>query len=141
MIDLEETSPFRAYASSFTGRDGLYAAHDVMILWNLNSQGEAVDLTVCLRPLDHGFEDKVSERFDRWQGRYSNANGNCVADWMRGDPRATPAALFGWLLIEEKFPNREQTINAIRQFAKIRECEWARQMVAALPQDEEPMSA
>ena len=57
---------------------------------------------------------------DRWEC----VVGNCDADWLRSS-KFTPEAVFGELLVTG-FASNEEAVNAIRQFAQIDVCAWAR---------------
>lgn len=56
--------------------------------------------------------------------------GDCDVGWLV-DPQYTPEAVFGELL-ESGFASRAEMLNALRQFAWIDTCSWARLMLARL---------
>lgn len=59
--------------------------------------------------------------------------GACFADWLSGDPCLTPEGVF--IHLEEMgFSSPDVRLNALREFAQIEGCSWARIMAAALEQ-------
>ena len=60
--------------------------------------------------------------------------GACDMAWLRpGAPDQTPAGVFGDMLTAEGFANPGWAEVALREFAKIAGCDWARTMARAMP--------
>jgi hypothetical protein len=55
--------------------------------------------------------------------------GAMCSDWMKGDPYYTPEALFARAWLDRK-PSPAALRAALREFSKIRECDWARRALA-----------
>lgn len=62
--------------------------------------------------------------------RWTFVVGNCNVDWLH-NPLCTPEAAFGQMAAIG-FASSAEAINAIRQFAKIDACSWARTMLPRL---------
>ena len=63
-----------------------------------------------------------------WDG----TSGACHSDWLQpGRNTMTPENVFGELAASIGFASREAAEKAIIMFARIRECAWARAMLAS----------
>lgn len=63
---------------------------------------------------------------------YENAAmtmGCCLSDWLNGNPQFTPEGVFSSFLMDGGFLSPAEAMRAVEQFAKIRECQWAREML------------
>jgi hypothetical protein len=75
--------------------------------------------------------------FDRLAGTYvddrklSASLGACTLGWMKGDPSNTPEGVF-IRLVRDGFASPEALHEALLQFGKIDNCDWARTMASAL---------
>lgn len=122
-------NPFEVICADRIPADGLFAAKDVQILWNDDARGKVIDVTVAFVPAD--VSGSVVSSFTAWQRQFDCTNGNCLANWME-HPRSNPASLFGEWLLLDGFIDDGEMIRAVRELAKIRECQWAREMLLAL---------
>ncbi len=59
--------------------------------------------------------------------RYDCSDGNCWSGWATADGHG-PEVVFRGLLVTG-FKSPDHLIDAIREFAKIRQCRWAREML------------
>lgn len=58
-------------------------------------------------------------------------SGACYTDWMI-NPRHTPLGLFAELAFDGRLPKGQALIPILKQFARIKGCDWAGHMLAAL---------
>ncbi|MBX3498433.1 MAG: hypothetical protein KF889_03250 [Alphaproteobacteria bacterium] len=65
---------------------------------------------------------------------FPNSFGRVVEGWMEGDPRMTPDGIFAGMLVDG-FASTKSLIQALREFALVEECDWARRFLAAMPAD------
>lgn len=68
-------------------------------------------------------------RYDQWQF----VRGNCEVDWLT-TKFDTPEAIYGYMA-DCGFSSTSEHIRAIREFARIEECDWARKMLAIVDAD------
>jgi transcriptional regulator with XRE-family HTH domain len=109
---------------------GTVNAEDAGIGWNLDDTAEDAS---DLRVIDFKkYRDRNATREDviAWR-RAGSTMGACLSEWME-NPRHTPEGLFAGLLYNGDIPTKEKLIPVLREFAKIRECDWARMMLAGL---------
>lgn len=117
-------------------KHGLIDASQVVIAWNYRTSEEPkgiANVTVLYRPRDRMTADEL-HRFGDWISRYWSATaGNVSAKWMtttlddQGAPMQ-PTERFGDMLASG-FIRTEELNRAVREFARIKECEWARRML------------
>jgi len=101
---------------------------DATILWQEDGDGVR-DVKVVYQPRDPA-DPWHNPEMDQYR-RLQCSNGNCCAGWMEGDPRSTPEGLYMQWSLMEHFTSKEEHLAALRELARIRECQWARDMVAA----------
>ena len=130
--------------------DGLYPAEDVMLYFNLDlgNSGGVSDVSVAYLPRkyikskgyrDHPVWQMMSSCYNKALFRCSS--GNCfLEDWMKYNNKKSPPphdpdtnANLGFGPDEDfqcfkawGFSSDEERERAVREFARIRECEWAR---------------
>ena len=100
----------------------LIPASRVLICWAYNDDHTAlVDVLVVDFPNDHEY------LADYWFG----TSGACYADWLKpGEHTMTPENVFGEMAAFSGFANKAVAEKAIVMFARIKECDWARKMLA-----------
>lgn len=132
-------------------KDGLYPAEDVVIYWNLKGNPPLIqDVAVVFYPRkymeeknysDHPAEMMISVCYSK--ERFYESSGNCNSDWMKYDNKKSPPphdpetnTNFGFGPNEDfeglkalGFASSEEEHRAIKEFARIRECQWARDML------------
>jgi hypothetical protein len=123
------------YQHLFDNSDRFPARH-AMILWNEDEAG-VHDFVVALRPIDLKAEarEEAWRAFNEWQRQFRMSDGNCIAGWMGTDPELdcrarTPENVFGNLLMRGSLKTPEQIASVLIELSKLREAEWARQMIA-----------
>lgn len=72
------------------------------------------------------------------QDDFENSAGAIGLGWMEGDPRLRPAGIFAWMLADGGFDGRDGLASALRAFGQVEECQWARDMLAALARGKGP---
>jgi len=103
--------------------DALIPAARVLICWSYNSGFTALaDILVTEFPNDREYFA------DHWFG----TSGACYTDWLKpGVHTMTPENVFGELAASSGFASRAVAEKAIVMFSRIKECEWARKMLAS----------
>jgi hypothetical protein len=113
-------------------------AKDVRIFWNTEI-GDALRANGCSpdrwigpsRVTDLVVTEitRASEDADWWDysARYDCSDGNCWSGWTTDDGHG-PEVVFRGLLVTG-FKSPDHLIAAIGEFARIRQCEWARRML------------
>ena len=94
----------------------LIKARDANIYWQRSHIGRVYDV-------------RVRDRFDPCEKRVCSS-GVCWTGWKHAR-NTSPEALFGEMLIRYGFTTMEETRIALLQFAKIDNCQWARNMLDA----------
>lgn len=141
-------NPALTWFSHLLPEDGLYSAEDVMIYWHYEDSSKKVcDVAVIYLPRTHmkqkGYKDHpvtnmVSAVYSK--DLFQASSGNCFLDWMKYDNQKSPPphdpdtrANLGFGPNEDfeclkawGFASPEEEHRAIREFAQIRECQWAR---------------
>lgn len=99
-------------------------AKEAVILWNCAVRGVAPSDDVLVLPLSESASTML----------YDCSAGAVGASWCTGDDaRDYPDGLFGHVIFNAPEPLPRSTVFAwLEQFAKIDECEWARQMLAEM---------
>ncbi|MBN9529695.1 MAG: hypothetical protein J0H82_26045 [Alphaproteobacteria bacterium] len=127
--------------------DGLFDAADVDLVWNTSQDPETGQVIVCDVTLD--FWPTVvrdaktggplyQARREEWTTNWRASYGCSVEGWLTGtDPLATPEGLFGQWLLRDRFASQAEMRRALGEMARIRECGWARAMLAGY-QSREP---
>lgn len=133
--------------------DGLYPAEDAMIYWNRDDKGRIKNVAVVFYPRkymaeknydDHPVQMMVSACYSKES--FFNSSGNCSSYWMKYDNKKSPPphdpetnANSGFGPNEDfaglkalGFASPEEEHRAIKEFARIRECQWARDMLLSL---------
>jgi hypothetical protein len=99
----------------------LIPASRVLICWAHNAQHGTTDVLVTWFPNDAEYLGEY------WDG----TSGACYSDWLKpGDRTMTPESVFAEIAAFYGFANKEVAEKAIMMFARIRECGWARKMLA-----------
>lgn len=113
--------------------NGLYPAKWVDIFSRKNSEYKISDVEAVFIPRNE-INGPPEENQEFW-GKYSAYNkrwdadlGNSCVDWMQPDG-LTPSFVFGYFL-RCGFADKSIFHMALREFAQIQECEWAREMLA-----------
>jgi hypothetical protein len=94
-----------------------------LICWKYNADHSAmIDVLVTEFPNDREYFS------DYWYG----TSGACYRDWLKpGEHAMTPENVFGEMAAFSGFANKTIAEKAIVMFARIKECSWARKMLAA----------
>lgn len=101
------------------------AADRAIVLWNDEMDGDEKATTTRIAEL-HVFD---IERQPHWADRLSSSRGACDADWLDGAWRNTPIGLLLELAVCDGFANKDVTVKALKEFAKIEGCEWASEIL------------
>ena len=105
---------------------GFIRVGSARIFWSADPASRKVR-DVWVSTTDQPYEAYSAEYFSL---RWTFVVGNCNVDWLR-NPLCTPEAVFGQMAAIG-FASPAEAINAIRQFAKIDACGWARAMLPRL---------
>jgi hypothetical protein len=133
-----DRSPMLGRHKLGNGKDGLIEAQHVTVYWDFGPDCKSVrnlSVVYCPRTV------MTSRDFDIWRDwdTFDCVMGNCCTDWpegrdARGNPdfENCPAGLFGHLLAYG-FTDKDEITRALREFAHIKECPWAREMLWIAP--------
>ena len=144
-----DENPVLGFFEYLLPESGLYPAEDVMIYYNKDwgNGGKISDVSVCYLPRkymkskgykNHAALELLSQRFNK--NFFDCCSGNCDPEWMKYNNKKSPApydpdtnANFGFGPDEDfecfkawGFTWDEEYKRALLEFARIRECEWAR---------------
>lgn len=115
-------------------KKGLIEAKHVTVYWDFGPENKTVrNICVVYCPR----EVMTTRDFDIWRGwdTFDCVMGNCCSGWPEGwdssgkpDYENCPTGLFGHLLAYG-FTDKDETTRALKEFARIKECSWAREML------------
>lgn len=107
--------------------DGFLEAKDVTILWSETDDGAVARVVMgCAGAKGHDGSVALDDAES-----YSNSRGRVELGWMEGDYRQTPEGVF-FDLLKQGFAHRAGFEDALLEFGRIRECQWARNLSRAL---------
>jgi len=109
-----------------TTKPSYIPASNALIGWNTNKAFRVVDVFVL--PDGRGKDWKLTGIPADWDGA-DFTHGACFAAWMKGTRDMTPEFVFSEILVFHGFADSQVAEKAIAEFAKIKECAWARAMV------------
>ena len=113
---------FDPWKAAHWSEDKAIPASKVLICWKHDLQRGVVDVLVTPFPDDREYFHSY------WDG----TSGACYSDWLKpGMNIMTPENVFGELAASIGFASREAAEKAIVMFARIKECDWARAMLAS----------
>ncbi|HWL67117.1 MAG TPA: hypothetical protein VNS22_01905, partial [Geminicoccus sp.] len=104
----------------------LIPASQALIGWNTNQAGRVVDVFVILD--GRGEDWNLTGVPPDWDSAEYTA-GACFTEWLKGSRDMTPEFVFSEILVFHGFADSQVAEKAIAEFAKIKECAWARAMV------------
>ncbi|MCC7426571.1 MAG: hypothetical protein IT557_06685 [Alphaproteobacteria bacterium] len=110
--------------------DGLFLEKDVTILFKTLASASkncvhSVHVAFCPRI---ALEDPDLQRqYDKWSQQWPAELGNSSQDWLDVDGW-NAAKVFGHLLAQG-FASQKELISALQEISKIKECQWARDIV------------
>jgi hypothetical protein len=108
-------------AANWSEADAIPAS-EVLICWKHDLQAGVVDVLVTPFPDDRHYFDHY------WDG----TSGACHRDWLEpGKNTMTPENVFGEMAASIGFASSAAAEKAIIMFARIKECAWARAMLAS----------
>jgi hypothetical protein len=110
-----------------------HSARDVSFVWGEDDDMRITEVRV-VRHVGGGDHDVEGAQAIFDTDAFPNAFGADHEGWMEGDPRMTPDGVFAGMLVDG-FASSRHLIRALRAFAKVRECDWARRFLAAMPAD------
>ena len=144
-----DDNPALDWFSHLLSEDGLYPSEDVMIFWNREDGVLQVrDVAVVYRPrkymkakgyVDHPAGMMISSLYNN--RLFQGSSGNCfIQDWMKYGNKIPPpphdsesGSKLGFSPDGDfkcfeawGFVSPEEERRALREFARIRECQWAR---------------
>ena len=103
------------------------------ILWRTND--DLLVEEVFIAPhlvLRNGSSDHDRAEVRRLEREYPASAGADTAGWLdTKDPAASPAGVFSNIALRHGFANPDGIEQCLREFAKIRGADWARQMLAS----------
>jgi hypothetical protein len=101
------------------------------ICWNDDDMFAIVDMSkVEAAKLAKTRTGPAAKDLKTWE-RAEYTHGACWEEWMER-PRFTPEAYFAERCHSGSMPSGEEFLDLLKQFARIKECDWARAMLAAL---------
>lgn len=116
-------------------RDARYDQRNVQIWWNGPPRVSDVYVEYVPHAVRYGHEPAPDGFWSAQRALTIDMDcdaGNSCADWCDGtDLRSTPAGVFGGMLLDGGFASPDEMVKALRQFAKIEQCEWAREVLAS----------
>src|SRR5262245_26526531 len=108
-------------------------AKDVTFVWGEDEKMKITEVRVVRHVGKTDFDVRGEAAiFDT--AAFPNAFGRTDLGWMEGDPRMTPEGVFAGMLFDG-FASGKYAVRALQEFAKVRECDWARRFLAAMPAD------
>lgn len=113
--------------------DGLHRAKDVTFVWG-EDNGMRITEVRAVRHVGDTDHDALGAAALFDAEAFPNSFGRGEFGWMNGDPRMTPDGVFAGMLVDG-FASPKHVIRALREFAKVQECDWARRFLAAMPGD------
>jgi hypothetical protein len=121
----QENDPGLRHFGYLLQDDGLQPEADTS-WWNHDDHGRISHAVVAYRPMteipsSHTYWGQLQ----RLTADMESDSGNSEEDWLKF-PFLTPAGVYGQM-VATGFASREIHIETLRQFARIREAEWARQ--------------
>lgn len=130
-----DRSPMLGRYSVGIDKARLIEAEHVVVYWDKGPDYKSVsNLCVAYCPR----EVMTEKDFDIWWAwdTFDCVMGNCCTGWPAGkhssgetdDYGNCPTGLFGHLL-NSGFTDKEEMTRALREFARIKECHWARRML------------
>jgi len=118
-------SPFE----NFVERDenGLVTQKYITVYWDYHKENfNCCNVTVI--PFDRNFlEDKYVQAMWSKYDTFKCVDGSCSAGWNSSN--TNPTGLFCYLSARYKFTDEFEYYRAILEFAQIKECQWARDML------------
>lgn len=122
-----DSSPMLRRYSVGISDDGTIGEEYVAVYFCLNDCGKVIDVCVAYRP--HPVMTREDHReFAVLSNQFRCSEGNLSIEWPNGDGSLNPNGLF-LDLISIGFGNHDEFIRAVREFSRIRECGWARDML------------
>jgi hypothetical protein len=102
----------------------------VDIFWNWDDNFKVKEVEAVFFPRDVGIEESRGfwYRVNVYMNKWNFDIGNSSEAWLQA-PALTPEGVFGALL-REGFSNETELQRALKEFAHIEECEWARNILA-----------
>lgn len=113
--------------------DGQHRAKDVTFVWGEDDNMRITEVRV-VRHVGDTDHDVRGEAAISDPDAFPNSFGAVAEGWMEGDPRMTPDGVFAGMLVDG-FASTRSLIQALREFATVQECDWARRFLAAMPGD------
>lgn len=111
------------------GESGLYPAFHIDVFWNVDDQRRVKDTAVVFVPRHALHLPEMQKAFAAFNAEWRSDLGNSCEDWLT-EGGLTPSSVFGTLLAQG-FVFQDELDRALREFAMIRECDWARDMIKA----------
>jgi hypothetical protein len=110
--------------------DGFYPAADVDIFWNVDDDSKVHDVEVVLAPRSALSNRLLQQKFAAWNSQWISDLGVSCSGWLQpGD--LNPAKVFGQLL-RRGFKSQDEFFSALREFAHIDQCDWARDILEGM---------
>jgi len=110
-----------------------HKAKDVTFVWGEDDKMRITEVRV-LRHVGDMDHDARGGRALFDTDAFPNSFGFVEAGWMEGDPRMTPDGVFAGMLADG-FSSARHLVRALKEFATVQECDWARRFLAAMPAD------
>lgn len=139
-----DQSPAYQFYRKILQPDGLIDAEHIEIYFDTDQDTEVLNkhgnpkmgvfnVTVAFIPRDHAATDRWEEFMRYWMAwdTWDNCVGSSSINWMKNEVE-TPEGVFAGLCGEYGFTRKEEFYRAVREFARIRQCQWARDMLAAI---------
>ncbi|CAO3357996.1 hypothetical protein [Azospirillum melinis] len=123
---------FMPYVASDLAEDGFIPQEWAVFAWDQIKAAPSIHLnlnfTAFYRPSSIFDNPDLQERWSHC-AKMASMTGRTSSEWLE-NPLATPAAVYGDV-VAEGFVDRGEEIRALGEMARIRECGWAREQLAA----------
>lgn len=113
--------------------DGRHRAKDVTFVWGEDDKMRITEVRVVRHVGDTDHDARGAAALLDAEA-FPHSFGRVEFGWMDGDPRMTPDGVFAGMLVDG-FASTKHFIRALREFATVQECDWARRFLAAMPGD------
>jgi hypothetical protein len=126
-MKLRSQNPVYPRFKHLLSSNGRYPAKHVDIFWNRDDDQRITDVEVVFIPRAALRDEELQAEYAQYNKRWTSDLGNSTEHWLE-EHGYTPEDIFGHLL-RHGFRSEKVTQVALREFAHIEECEWARLML------------
>ena len=123
----ESGNPIYPHFKHLLSQTGRYPATHVDIFWNITDEWTIKDAEVVFVPREALTDQNRQAEYAKYVRQWDENLGNCTEQWLKEDGY-TPERIFG-RFIDYGFASDTEIHRALKEFAHIEECEWARLML------------